>query len=173
MEKIGLRWWRRSRLRKQNGYLLLELLCSLFFGGAALLVLLRTMSGMLAGISQLREELLLESARRHLTTQLERTLALDTTQVTIRGNKISCISLRGSKKYLIYWEKQKLLLKTTTNTGSGVNPLSLEEVQVKDWQARAVDSKKAIISFSLNSKNKSLSVRQQLYLYNAEVMGDE
>lgn len=173
MEKISLRWWRYSHLRKQSGYLLLELLFSLFFGGVALLVFLRTMSGMLAGISQLREELLLESARRHMTTQLERTLTLDTTQVTIRGNKISCISLRGSKKYLIYWDKQKLLLKTTTNTGSGVNPLSLEEVQVKEWQARAVDSKKVVISFALGGKNRSLSVRQQLHLYNAEVMGDE
>lgn len=173
MERISLRFWRRSHLRRQSGYLLLELLFSLLIGGAALLVLLRTMSGILLGISRLHEELLLESARRQLTTQLERTLSFDTTQVTIRDNKISCVSLRGSKRYLIYCEKQKLLQKTTTNTGSGVNPLSLEEVQVKEWQVRAVDRKKAALSFLLCSKSQSLHVRQQLYFYNAEVMGDE
>lgn len=83
------------------------------------------------------------------------------------------LSLRGSKKYLIYWDKQKLLQKTTTNTGSGVNPLSLEEVQVKEWQVQAVDSKRATLSFLLCSKSRSLRVKQQLYFYNAEVIGDE
>ena len=173
MEKISLHCWRRSRLRRQRGYLLLELLFSLLIGGAALLVLLRTLGGILTGVSRIHEELLLENARRQLTTQLERTLSFDTTQVTIRENKLSCVSLRGSKKYLIYWDKQKLLQKTTTNTGSGVNPLSLEEVQVKEWQVQAVDSKRATLSFLLCSKSRSLRVRQQLYFYNAEVIGDE
>lgn len=137
------------------------------------MVLLQTLFSTVTGLGRIQEELLLENARRHLTTQLERTLSFDTTQVTIRGNKISCVSLRGNKKYLIYWEKQKLLMKTTTNTGSGVNPLSLEEVQVKEWQVQAVGRHKAVLNYLLCTKNKKLRISQQLHCYNAEVVGDE
>ena len=173
MEKINLRCLNRSRLRRQNGYLLLELLCSLFLGGVAIMVLLQTTGGALAGISRTREQLQLEEARRHLTLQLEKTLGYDAVQITIKSNKISCVSLHGNKKYLIYWEKQKLLQRTTTNAGSGVNPLSLEDIKLQSWQAEAVDSKQADISFVLCSKTKQLAVRQQIYCYNAEVIGDE
>lgn len=173
MVKTSLHWCRQSRLKKQQGFLTLELLCSLLLGGVALLLLLRTTSSILAGMGRVREELLLENARRHITMQLEKTLAFDAAQVKISGNKISCVGLLGNKKYLIYWEKQKLLQKTTTGAGSGVNPLSLEEVQLKDWQVRAVGTKTAALSFVLCSQNSSLTVRQQLYCYNGEVFGDE
>ena len=137
------------------------------------MVLLQTTGGALAGISRTREQLQLEEARRHLTLQLEKTLGYDAVQITIKSNKISCVSLHGNKKYLIYWEKQKLLQRTTTNAGSGVNPLSLEDIKLQSWQAEAVDSKPADISFVLCSKTKQLAVRQQIYCYNAEVIGDE
>ena len=136
MAKISLHLYRQFWLSKQKGFLALELLCSLMLCSVALLVLLRTTSSTIAGMGRVRDALLLENARRNITMQLEKTLAFDAAQVKISGNKISCVGLLGSKKYLIYWEKQKLLQKTTTGAGSGVNPLSLEEVQLKDCGLR-------------------------------------
>lgn len=173
MEKTGLRSCGCLLLKRQKGYLLLELLFSLLLGSAALLLLLRITSNTLGNMQRVREQLLLENARRHLVLQLEKTLSFETTQVKIKDNKISCISLTGNKKYLIYAEKQKLLQKTTTGAGSGVNPLSLEEVSVQDWQAKAVDSKQADISFKLCGSSQKLMVRQRVYCYNAEVIFDE
>lgn len=173
MEKISLLCSRRSRLRRQSGYLLLELFFSLLLCGVALVALLKTTGGALAGISRTREQLQLEEARRHLTLQLEKTLGYDAVQITIKSNKISCVSLHGNKKYLIYWEKQKVLQKTTTNAGSGVNPLSLENIQLQSWKAEASGAKQADISFVLCNKTTQLPVRQRIYCYNAEVIGDE
>lgn len=137
------------------------------------MALLQTTGRAIAGSSRLREQLQLENARRHIMLQLEKTLGYDTIQVTIRGNKISCVSLHGNKKYLIYWEKQKLLQRTTTNAGSGVNPLSLEEIQMQSWLVEAIDSKQLVISFVLGNKTRQQAVRQRIYCYNAEVIGDE
>lgn len=137
------------------------------------MVLLQTTRGVLASISKTREQLQLENARRHLAMQLEKTLSYDAVQITIKSNKISCVSLHGNKKYLIYWEKQKLLQKTTTNVGSGVNPISLEDIQLRSWQVEAVDAKQIVISFLLGNKTTQLPVRQRIYCYNAEVSGDE
>lgn len=173
MEKIGLRSCGHLLLRRQKGYLLLELLFSLLLGSVALLLLLRLTSSTLANMQRVREQLLLENARRHLVMQLEKTLAFEATQVKITNNKISCISLAGNKKYLIYAEKQKLLQKTTTGAGSGVNPLSLEEVAVQEWQVEASGSKQADISFKLCGSSQQLVVRQRVYCYNAEVIFDE
>lgn len=169
----GLRLSERLRLRKQSGYLLLEILCSLLLAAVALLVLLRTTSGGVESLVRVREQLLLENARRHITLQLEKTLTLDTVKITIQGQKINCVSLHGNKRYLIYCEKQKLLQKTTTGTGSGVNPLSLEEVQVKDWRVEALTGKNAVVCFTLTRGRQKLAVRQRLHCYNAEVVNDE
>ena len=136
-------------------------------------MLLQTTRGVLAGISKTREQLQLENARRHLTLQLEKTLGYDAVQITIKSNKISCVSLHGNKKYLIYWDKQKLLQRTTTNAGSGINPLSLEDIKLQSWNAKAVDAKQADISFVLCNKTTRLAVRQRIYCYNAEVISDE
>ena len=153
--------------------MLLELLFSLLLVGVGLIVLLQTTRGVLAGISKTREQLQLENARRQLTLQLEKTLGYDAVQITIKSNKISCVSLHGNKKYLIYWDKQKLLQRTTTNAGSGVNPLSLEDIKLQSWKAEAADAKQADISFVLCNKTTQLAVRQRIYCYNAEVIGDE
>ena len=169
----GLRLSERSQLRKQSGYLLLEVLCSLQLAAAALLVLLRTTSGGVESLVRVREQLLLENARRHITWQLEKTLALDAVKITIQGQKIKCVSLLGNKSYLIYCEKQKLLQKTTTGTGSGVNPLSLEEVQVRDWRVEALTGRDAVVSFTLSRGRQKLAVRQRLHCYNAEVVSNE
>ena len=169
----GLRLFGRLRLRKQRGYLLLEVLCSLLLAAAALLMLLRTTRGGVESLVRVREQLLLENARRHITLQLEKTLTLDAVKITIRGQKINCVSLHGNKRYLIYCEKQKLLQKTTTGTGSGVNPLSLEEVEVKNWRAEALTGKDAVVSFTLSRGRESAAVRQRLHCYNAEVVSDE
>ena len=67
----GLRLSERLRLRKQSGYLLLEVLCSLLLAAAALLVLLRTNSGGVESLVRVREQLLLENASRHIIMQLE------------------------------------------------------------------------------------------------------
>lgn len=136
-------------------------------------MLLRTISGGVESLLRLREQLLLENARRHITLQLEKILTLDATKITIRNQKISCVSLHGNKKYLIYCEKQKLLQKTTTGTGSGVNPLSLEEVQVKSWRAEALTSRDAVVSFTLSRGKQKVAVRQRLHCYNVEVGSDE
>lgn len=169
MMATSLRLLRLLRSKKQSGYLLLELLCSLLLGSAAVLILLLATRGGVASLQRLHAQLLLENARRHITLQLEKTLAFDATKVTISGQKISCVSLQGNKKYLIYWEKQKLLQKTTTGAGSGVNPLSLEEVQVKDWQVEPLGARDAALSFTLASGAQSLAVRQRLHFYNVEV----
>lgn len=173
MEKTGLRSCGCLALRRQKGYLLVELLFSLLLGSLALLLLVRLTSSTLVNIQRVREQLLLENARRHLVMQLEKTLAFEATQVKIKDNKISCLSLTGNKKYLIYAEKQKLLQKTTTGAGSGVNPLSLEEVGVQEWRVEALDGKQADISFKLCGASQKLLVRQRLYCYNAEVIFDE
>lgn len=173
MVPISLRLCKHSRLRRQRGLLTLELLFSLLLGSVALLVLLRTTSSTLSGMSRIREELLLENARRHITMQLEKNIAFGATQVTVKGNKISSICLTGNKKQVVYQEKQKLLQRTTTAVGSGVNPLSLEEVQLRDWQAEALDNKRLALSFRLVRNARELQVRQTLYCYNAEVTGDE
>ena len=54
-----------------------------------------------------------------------------------------------------------------------MNPLSLEEVQVKDWQAEALTGREAVISFTLSRGRQKLAVRQRLHCYNAEVVSDE
>ena len=136
-------------------------------------MLLRTTSGGVESLVRVREQLLLENARRHITLQLEKTLTLDVVKITIRGQKINCVSLHGNKSYLIYCEKQKVLQKTTTGTGSGVNPLSLEEVQVRDWRTEALTSKEAVVSFTLTGGRQQLAVRQVLHCYNAEVVSND
>ena len=136
-------------------------------------MLLRTTSGGVESLVRVREQLLLENARRHIMMQLEKTLTLDAVKIVIREQKINCLSLHGNKKYLIYCEKQKLLQKTTTGTGSGVNPLSLEEVQVKDWRAEALAGRDAVVSFTLSRGRQKLAVRQRLHCYNAEVVSDD
>lgn len=79
----------------------------------------------------LQDELQLQEARRHILAQLEKIVCYDAQSVRLQADgKISCRMLEGCKQVTVYSDKQGIYQRTRTNKGTGVNPVSLEEVGV-------------------------------------------
>ena len=102
--------------------------------------------------------------------QLEKTLGYEAVQLSVQGGgRISCKTLNGNKRLLLYCDKNVLYQKTTTGEGSGINPLSLEETKLTGWQVARVADDKLRVSFTLTSGRQSLAVTQLIICYNARV----
>lgn len=152
---------------RQKGFILLELLLSFLAVGLLLLLLTTALQRTFSTFTQLEARLRLAQGRRHVLMQLEKTLGYDVVHFALEeGNKISCQTLNGNKRLLIYCDKNVLYQKTMTGDGSGINPLSLEETKMTDWCVVPVAADKLRISFTLTSAQHSLKVVQLICCYN-------
>ena len=121
----------------------------------------------------LQDELQLQEARRHILAQLEKTVCYDAQSVRLQDDgKISCRMLEGCKQVTVYSDKQGIYQRTRTNKGTGVNPVSLEEVGVFGWQVRRCSPQMLCVSFDLYRNGRSMRVTQYLICYSARITDD-
>lgn len=165
----GLTCFGRSS-RSQQGFILVELLAALACAGLLVLLLAGAVQRSFTSLAQLEDGIRLQQGRRHLALQLEKTLGYEAVQLSVQGGgRISCKTLNGNKRLLLYCDKNVLYQKTTTGEGSGINPLSLEETKLTGWQVARVADDKLRVSFTLTSGRQSLAVTQLIICYNARV----
>lgn len=156
--------------KNKQGFILLELLLALVLAGVLLLAVTSFLERSFTSLKVLEQGIRLQEGRRHILVQLEKTLGYDAMQFYIdAAEKLNCRTINGNKKLLLYCEKGVLYQKTTTGDGSGINPLSLEETKVSNWQVKPVSSKKLRLSFTLTSGQRSLDVVQFIDCQNARV----
>ena len=128
-----------------------------------------------AGLSfgRLQDELQLQEARRHILAQLEKIVCYDAQSVRLQTDgKISCRMLEGCKQVTVYSDKQGIYQRTRTNKGTGVNPVSLEEVGVFGWQVRRCSPQMLCVSFDLYRNGRSMRVTQYFICYSARITDD-
>ena len=105
--------------------------------------------------------------------QLEKTVCYDAQSVRLQADgKISCSMLEGCKQVTVYSDKQGIYQRTRTNKGTGVNPVSLEEVGVFGWQVRRCSPQMLCVSFDLYRNGRSMRVTQYLICYSARITDD-
>ena len=169
MARSGLRL--SVRCRRQRGYLLLELLLGLLL--AVVLVTLVFKATGTAGLSFGRLQDELQESRRHILAQLEKIVCYDAQSVRLQTDgKISCRMLEGCKQVTVYSDKQGIYQRTRTNKGTGVNPVSLEEVGVFGWQVRRCSPQMLCVSFDLYRNGRSMRVTQYFICYSARITDD-
>lgn len=159
----------RHKSGKAAGYLLLDALLAVLAAAALLGFAVKATSDLGISLKTIQEQIRLQEARRHILAQLEKTLAYDATKIVLENNKINCVSLTGNKKLVIYNDKKALYQRTTTGEGTGVNPLSLEDVGVNNLQAAALDAHRLCLSFTLQVNERRRNVVQVIYCYNARI----
>ncbi len=162
----------RSKCR-QRGFILVDLLLALAVAGVLLTAVISCVERACASLAQLEDDIRLTEGRRHILTQLEKTLGYDVVQLTVSEDaRLSCITITANKKLVIYCDKNVLYQKTTTGEGSGINPLSLEETKLTNWQVKPAAGNRLRVSFTLSSAKHKLDVVQFITCYNARVEDD-
>lgn len=162
-------WWQKQN--KQRGFMLVELLLALAATGMLLVLVTTSLQRSCGVISRLEDNIRLQEGRRHILQQLEKTLGYDVLQLAVLDNaRLSCKTLNGNKRLLIYCDKNVLYQKTTTGDGSGINPLSLEETKLVRWLVEPVAADRIRISFTLQSGQHQLEVKQLFCCYNARFL---
>ena len=170
MEQQGLIcWWQRTN--RQRGFALVELLLALAVAGVLLTLVTVSLQRSCTVLSRLEDNIRLREGRRHILQQLEKTLGYDVLELEVLNNaRLSCKTLNGNKRLLIYCDKNVLYQKTTTGEGSGINPLSLEETKLVSWLVEPVGAGRVRLSFTLQSGRHQLEVKQLLCCYNARFL---
>lgn len=169
MRACAISWFLQSR-SKSKGFILVELVMAVLLAGMLLALTTSCVQRSFASITRLESTIRLQEGRRHLLMQLEKTLDYDTVALAVENEaKISCQTINGNKRLVLYCEKGVLYQKTTTGEGSGINPLSLEETRLTNWRVTAVAPNKLRLSFRLTSGQSSLDVAQLLYCHNARI----
>lgn len=159
-----------QRMTKRKGFILVELVMAVLTAAMLLVLTTSCVQRSFASITRLESTIRLQEGRRHLLAQLEKTLGYDTVDLAVENEaKISCQTINGNKRLVLYCEKGVLYQKTTTGEGSGINPLSLEETRLTNWRVTAVTPNKLRLSFRLTSGQNSLDVTQLLYCHNVRI----
>ena len=171
MARSGLRL--SVRCRRQRGYLLLELLLGLLLAVVLVTLVFKATGTVGRSFGRLQDELQLQEARRHILAQLEKIVCYDAQSVRLQTDgKISCRMLEGCKQVTVYSDKQGIYQRTRTNKGTGVNPVSLEEVGVFGWQVRRCSPQMLCVSFDLYRNGRSMRVTQYFICYSARITDD-
>lgn len=161
------------RCRRQRGYLLTEVLLGLLLAAVLVTLVFKATGAACRSFDRLQDELQLQEARRHILAQLEKTVCYDAQSVSLQADgKISCRMLEGCKQVTVYSDKQGIYQRTRTNKGTGVNPVSLEEVGVFGWQVRRCSPQMLCVSFDLYRNGRSMRVTQYLICYSARITDD-
>lgn len=170
MEKRALScWW--PRRNSERGFALVELLLALAAAGMLLTLVTLSLQRSCTVISRLEDNIRLREGRRHILQQLEKTLGYDVLELEVLDKaRLSCKTLNGNKRLLLYCDKNVLYQKTTTGEGSGINPLSLEETKLVSWLVEPVGAGRVRLSFTLQSGQQQLEVKQLLWCYNARFL---
>lgn len=162
-------WWQRRN--SERGFALVELLLALAAAGVLLTLVTLSLQRSYVVINRLEDNIRLREGRRHILQQLEKTLGYDVLKLEVLDNtRLSCKTLNGNKRLVIYCDKNVLYQKTTTGEGSGINPLSLEETKLVSWLVEPVGAGRVRISFTLLSGKQQLEVKQLLCCYNARFL---
>lgn len=164
--------WCRLR-HKRQGLFLVEMTASLMIC-AVLAALVCTGAGSCYRSWQtLQEQIELQQAGSYMQGTLEKHFGYNALSIWLAGDgKVSYQSLLGSKSYAVYPANNGLYLRTSTPIGDGVNPLFIEGLPVSDWQARRLDGKRLLLSFTLHGKRGARAFTQIITCYNGEIYAD-
>ena len=159
--------------RLQRGYLLLELLLTFMVALLTLTLAFNATSSLRYTISALHDGWQLQEAERHIAAQLEKALAYDARSITLQtGGKISYSGVQGNKQYMLYADSKGLYLRTSTGKGTGINPVSLAEVDVSNWQVQRLAEQQLRLSYTLRINKSKWQVVHYVTCCNAVVADD-
>lgn len=115
----------------------------------------------------------LQEAERHIAVQLEKALAYDAQSITLQsGSKISYSGVQGNKQYTLYADSKGLYLRTRTGKGTGINPVSLAEVDVSNWQVQRLAERQLKLSYTLSINKTERQVVHHFICCNAVIADD-
>lgn len=124
-------------------------------------------------LSTLHDGWQLQEAERHIAAQLEKALAYDAQSITLQsGTKISYSGVQGNKQYTLYSDSKGLYLRTRTGKGTGINPVSLAEVDVSNWQVQRLAGHLLRLSYTLAINKSERQVVHYFTCCNAVIADD-
>ena len=92
--------------------------------------------------------------------------------IDLLGRKAVRLLKGDYNQVTVYSDKQGIYQRTRTNKGTGVNPVSLEEVGVFGWQVRRCSPQMLCVSFDLYRNGRSMRVTQYFICYSARITDD-
>lgn len=163
--------------RANKGFFLLELQLSLFLV-LLLLALLANVTGLgWQGWSRITADAELRDTGRYILNRLEKDIGVSSVSVKLdgaAGRKMLELQTLESKHVVhIYCDKKRLYRKILNLSGSGVNPLYINNVLIEEWKVEPVDTQCIIISFWLSYHNNRRYFQRLIYCHNGVIMGYE
>lgn len=164
-------WFRLCR--NQRGFFLAELTAGIAVGAVLAALLCTGVSRCYYNWQILQEQIELQQAGAYMQGTLEKHFGYNALEIKLTAdNQVSYRGLLGSKSYAVYPAKGGLYLRTSTPNGEGVNPLFIEGLPVAGWQARRLDARRLLLSFTLQGRRGSRAFSQIITCYNGEIYED-
>lgn len=110
-------------------------------------------------------------AGRYMLTKMEREISLNAVKIYVQDNKIQMQTKQGSKEIVIRYndEVAGLYQDTTTNLGTGTNPLFIRDCLVDNWQVAKIEDKKLRVTFDLTKAGRRKTFARIFYVLNGVV----
>lgn len=122
----------------------------------------------------LQEEMQLQEAARHILTFVEMELAYGAVHVNVQNlKKVTYQTTSGNKQITLYCDNAGLYQRTTTGSGTGTNPASLEDITMKPWEIKKISDRAVSINMTLCASKRTRNFQRIIYCYNGEVVEDE
>ncbi|MCQ2381494.1 MAG: prepilin-type N-terminal cleavage/methylation domain-containing protein [Acidaminococcaceae bacterium] len=157
--------------RHHRGFILTEAMAGLAIMAIVLALFGSQVVRLFASWRNMRTDVELFDAGRYMLTKMEREICLDAVQITVANNIIDMQTKQGDRQVLVRYsaERKGIYQDTTTNEGTGTNPLFIRDCLVENWQVQKIDDKKISVKFDLVKNNRIKNFARNFYCLNGVV----
>lgn len=162
--------------RTKPGFFLVELQISLFL---SMLLLSLLAGGVTLGWQSWKTISLdaeLRDCSRYIFSRIDKDIGTSASSVSLNGSGASQIEVQclESKHVIrIYCERSRIYRKTLTRSGSGVNPLYINDILVENWNVQPVGNKSVLVSYTLRKNEHSQYFQQLIFCHNGYLKKSE
>ena len=175
MLKMGK--WCLTFSQRHKGSLLLEVLMGFVIVSIGVMVFSTKAVQLFHAWQRMETDVELLDAGRYMLTKLERELSISTVDIRIVGNtKLEIKTEYGHRDLEIYTTPMLLVpkiydlyLRTTTEEGSGVNPLFIRDCGVQNVSFERISDKEIFVKFDLVKQERRKTFERLFYCVNGVV----
>lgn len=167
-----------SLQNNRGGYLMLELIISLFINITLAIMLFQCFAIVLPRLEQVKNLLELYDASHYTFSILEKNIGYDAAFVTIEQDiqkkpRLNCQTLQGNLSYSFTKEGNYLYKTINKASTSGKNPLYISGCQIDSWKLIKLGDKALLIEIKFRKQTTQIAVKKIIYCLNGRIMANE
>lgn len=162
------------RQNKTGGFLLLELVISIFITTVLLTLLIRCICQLLPLWNRIYVKTNLYNAGHYMLSILEKNLAYDAAGIILTKDnkgraKLVCQTTKGNQSFSFTCDNERIYKTITKHSSSGTNPLYVSDCKVTSWQITKLNNSQIRIHIHLAQNGQQVILVKSISCLNGRI----